>query len=145
MITTCQTPCGYFLESFEKHFDYLNENQLVENAVKPVRYWHCNIRGYMKHFQVKHKNLVLITAKHLNEVGSSSTYGKYPLHVHQQWCAVLTKLLIMGLVDWKDFQLLVDSSSPFELMFKRHDQLIDFFMNRISIISLTSYNKESTL
>lgn len=116
-----------FLESFEKHFDYLNENQLVENAVKPVRYWHCNIRGYMKHFQVKHKNLVLITAKHLNKVGSSSTYGKYPLHVHQQWCAVLTKLLIMGLVDWKDFQLLVDSSSPFELMFKRHDQLIDFF------------------
>ena len=128
-----------FLESFEKHFDYHQENQILDNFVKRSRTDHWKVNQYSSVFTLSVANSSYLAQKFTNssnsilcpkpEPGTEKADIAETLKdlYHYGWMEVVTKMLFMGILDWGFFNSHLTVWGPFTSMVCNHYDFKDTF------------------
>ena len=102
-----------FLESFEKHFDYLHIRQHVSNIVKTSSFSHIMINDFMKQFMLSPTNRAFFEKIH-----------SAPFPILKKWVSVVTKLHHMGLFKWETFKMNVVNLHHFQSLHDDHEKIL---------------------
>ena len=115
ILTKVQCPRSLlvFLESFEKHFDYVHVKQILPNIVKKSQFFHVMINDFVKQFNLNSVNKAFFEKIH------NSTFS-----IKNSWNSIVGKLHYMGLFKWRTFKTNVVMLTNLEDMYDNHERVL---------------------